>query len=469
MTHTTSDFLDALRAVLDDSALRVGDAIPDNRHRDWSSTAPCAPLAWATPSSTGQVSALLRLCHEHRVPVVPQGGLTGLAGSAVPVPGSVVLSLDRMHAVESVDADARTLAVQAGATLQAVQEAAREAGCQFGVDLGARGSCQVGGMVSTNAGGNGVLQFGMMREQVLGLEVVLADGTVLDMMRPMIKNNTGYDLKHCFIGAEGTLGVVTRALLRLHPASGAQATALAAVPDARSALQLLRRLQSGGVAQVTAYELMWHDFMEHALACTGMAHPFGQAHPLLVLMDLAGDDEAALRHTFESVLGSAMEDGLVHDAVIAHSAQQAASLWRLRETSGEIPSRMAAINFDISVPLHILPGFAERCIHALSGRWPGHKSVRFGHLGDGNIHLSTDARTLGGLSPADAEQALEALVYGLVAEAGGSISAEHGIGVLKKLHLDASRTPAEIAAMRSIKAALDPHGILNPGKVFDMV
>jgi len=463
-----SHCLAALTETLGANAVFTGDAIPTERHTDWSGTSPCAPLAWLRPASTAQVSAALRICHAHRVPVVPQGGLTGLAGGAVPTPGCVVLSLERMHTIEALDPVARVITVQAGATLQAVQEAAQATGCLFGVDLGARGSCQIGGNLATNAGGNGVVLFGMMREQTLGLEVVLADGTVLDMLRPMVKNNTGYDLKQFFIGAEGTLGIITRAQLRLHPAQPARATALAAVPNVDSALALLGRLQARCPGGVAAFELMWKDFLDHALDWTGQARPFDQDHPLTVLTDLSGNDLPALAQVLEDVLGQAMEDGLVADAVLAQSQTQAAGLWRLREITAEFPSRLSPINFDISLPQAAIGAFAERCVAALSSRFPGHRSLRFGHLGDGNLHLSTDARSLGGLSFAEAEHAVETIVYGLVAEAGGSVSAEHGIGLHKKPYLDASRSPAELAAMRAIKQALDPLNLLNPGKVFDM-
>ncbi|WP_342129865.1 FAD-binding oxidoreductase [Hydrogenophaga sp. OTU3427] len=468
MTPLSHPFIQALTEALGADAVRTGDTIPPERHTDWSGTQPLAPLAWLRPASTAQVSAALRLCHAHRVPVVPQGGLTGLAGGAVPTPGSVALSLERMSAIETLDPVARVATVQAGATLQAVQEAAQAAGCLFGVDLGARGSCQIGGNLATNAGGNGVVQFGMMREQTLGLEVVLADGTVLDMLRPMVKNNTGYDLKQFFIGAEGTLGIITRAQLRLQPAQPARATALAAVPDVTSALELLGRLQARAPGGVAAFELMWQDFLRHALDWTGLPRPFDEDHPLLALTDLSGSDQPALAHALEEVLGQAMEDGLVLDAVLAQSQAQATGLWRLREITAEFPSRLSPINFDISLPQAAIGAFADRCMAALSARFPGHRSLRFGHLGDGNLHLSTDARSLGDLSFAEAEHAVEAIVYALVAEAGGSVSAEHGIGLHKKPHLSASRGPAELAAMRAIKRALDPLNLLNPGKVFDL-
>lgn len=455
------------RRVLGPDGLLTGEDMPAECHTDWSGTTPTAPLALLRPATTAQVAAALRTGHAHRVPVVPQGGRTGLTGAATPTPGSVALSLDRLNAIENIDTVAQTITVQAGATLQAVQEAAQRAGLLFGVDLGARGSCQIGGNLSTNAGGNGVVQFGMMREQTLGLEVVLSDGTVLDMMRPLIKNNTGYDLKHVFIGAEGTLGVITRAVLRLHLAPTAHTTALVAVTDANQALTLLGRLRARCPGGVAAFELMWRDFAEHALAWTGLPEPFPEPHPLWVLADLSGTDQASLEQAMEEVLGQALEEGLVLDAVLAHTRSQAQGLWRLREITAEIPTRLQAINFDVSLPLTAIGDFAERCAEALSDRWPTHRSLRFGHLGDGNLHLSTDAQSLPGLDFQEAERAVETLVYDLVAQAGGSISAEHGIGLHKKPYLGASRSPAELAAMRAIKQALDPLHLLNPGKVLD--
>jgi FAD/FMN-containing dehydrogenase len=281
MSH--EQFLNELISTLGaDVALRGTDT-PERSRTDWSGT-PQQPLALVRPRTTEEVSAVMRLCSAHRIAVVPQGGLTGLAGAAVPTEGAVALSLDRMNRIEDIDAKTGLMQVQAGVTLQAVQEAAVDVGMVFGVDLGARGSCQIGGNVSTNAGGNGVLQHGMMREQVLGLEVVLADGTVLPMLRPMIKNNTGYDLKQFFIGAEGTLGIITRVLLRLRPAPQATATTLVAMPDFDSALAVLKRMQSRFGNSVAAYELMWDSFVQASMAWLKLAAPLSSA-------TLAGPDQ----------------------------------------------------------------------------------------------------------------------------------------------------------------------------------
>ena len=464
----TFELLRALTEALGPEAVCTGEAILPRYQTDWSGTAPARPLALLHPANTAQVAAALSLCHAHRIAVVPQGGLTGLAGGAVPDAQSVAVSMGRMNTIEPVDKPGSTLTVQAGATLQAVQEAALQAGHIFGVDLGARGSCQIGGNLATNAGGNGVVQFGMMREQALGLEVVLADGTVLDMLRPMLKNNTGYDLKHWFIGAEGTLGIITKAVLKLHPAPKTRLTTLVAVPDYASAIALLHQLKVGFPGAVAAFELMWEDFFTTSLGWNTAVPPFAQDYPFIVIAEVTGQDSQTLADSVQHVLEEAMKAGQVLDAVVAQSHAQAAALWRIREATAELPNKMRPISFDISLPIARIGDFAEHCVQALSARWPGQHSVRFGHLGDGNLHLTTDAHTLGHLAFDEAERQVEDIVYGLLAKAGGSVSAEHGIGLHKKPYLHLSRSPAELAAMRAIKQALDPLNLLNPGKVFDM-
>lgn len=456
------EFLIALQNRLGVDVVLTGDAIEARYHTDWSGTPPVQPLALVRPRTTEEVSAALRLCHEHRVAVVPQGGLTGLAGAAVPVEGCVAISMERMNAIEDINSRSMLMTVQAGATLQAVQEAAVEAGMVFGVDLGARGSCQIGGNVSTNAGGNGVLQHGMMREQVLGLEVVLADGTVLPMLRPMIKNNTGYDLKHFFIGAEGTLGVITRVLLRLRPQPRAKVTALVAMPGFDESLAVLQRMQQHFGNSVAAFELMWDSFVQTSIRWQKLQAPFAESHPFLALIDIDGKDETSLCEAVEAALGEAMEAGDVLDAVIAQSQTQAKALWKLREAPAEMNANMhPPINFDVSLPQADIGRFAQACQAAFDARWPGNHSIFFGHVGDGNLHVSTDGKTVNGEC-----DAVEAELYRIVGEFQGSVSAEHGIGLHKKPYLALSRTPQELAAMRAIKAALDPLGLMNPGKVF---
>ena len=442
----------------------LGADVPERYQTDWSGTPPQQPLALVRPRTTEEISAALRLCSAHKVAVVPQGGMTGLAGAATPTQGTMALSLDRMNSIEDINSQTGLMQVQAGVTLQAVQEAAVAAGMVFGVDLGARGSCQIGGNVSTNAGGNGVLQHGMMREQVLGLEVVLADGSVLPMLRPMIKNNTGYDLKQFFIGAEGTLGIITRVMLRLRPAPQATTTTLVAMPDFDAALAVLKRMQSRFGNSVAAYELMWDSFVQASLSWLKLSAPFAERHPLLALINVDGKDEAQLQVDVQQVLEEAMEAGEVLDAIVAQSVAQAQTLWKLREAPTELNNNMhPAINFDVSLPQADIGRFAEACMQAFTARWPDHHALYFGHVGDGNLHVSVDGATVNGEC-----EMVEEILYRIVGEMQGSVSAEHGIGLHKKPFLNNSRTPAELAVMSAIKKALDPQGLMNPGKVFDL-
>lgn len=444
-------------------ALVVGDAIPERHLHDWmTGAAPGSALALARPRDTGEVSALLQACHRLGLPVVPQGGLTGLAGGAVPVPGCVLLSLERMCGVEEIDAAACTATVQAGTPLQTVQEAAWQAGLFFPLDLGARGSCTIGGNLATNAGGNRVLRFGMARDLVLGMEVVLADGTVVRNLNKMLKNNTGYDLKQLFVGSEGTLGVITRAVLRLHAQPRSTCTALCAVADYAGVLALLRRARDGLGGALSAFELMWPDF--YGLV-TGrgaqVGRPLPPGHGAYVLVETLGTDAAPDQARFERVLGEALEAGIVADAVIAQSEADGSALWRVRDASGELRSIFwPHVGFDVSVETARIGEFIEDCRARLCRRWPSVATVFFGHVCDANIHIGV--RIGEGEQPAEA---IEEIVYACVGDWRGSVSAEHGIGTLKRAHLYRSRSDAERAMMALVKRAVDPRGILNPGKV----
>ncbi len=422
------------------------------------------PFVLARVGSTQEVSAVLRVCHAHRLPVVTQGGLTGLAGGATPIDGCVVLSLERVVGVEEIDAAAATLTARAGTPLQVIQEAARAAGFFFPLDLGARGSCHIGGNIATNAGGNRVIRYGMMRELVLGLEVVLADGTVLTSLNKMLKNNTGYDLKHLFIGSEGTLGVVTRAVLRLHPAPKSASTALCAVAGYGEAVALLRHAREGLAGMLSAFEMMWPDFYELVTKqVPGLSTPLPHGHGGYVLIEALGADPARDQAQFEAMLQAATEQELIADTVIAQSPGETQALWRIRDASGEIMQLLdLPAKFDISIPTQDIGRFVDAFKSAIASRWPEAQSVCFGHIGDSNIQINV---RLGGCGDESQEDELERLVYERVREWKGSISAEHGIGLLKRAFLDYSRTAEEIELMRALKLTLDPHGILNPGKV----
>ncbi|WP_200882485.1 FAD-binding oxidoreductase [Halomonas sp. TG39a] len=450
-------FLDLLLSAFGDNVL-LGESIPASCHSDWTGHAACRPLALVRPTSTQEVSKLLQLCNQHRRAIVPQGGMTGLAGGAVPTAESVALSLIKLSGVENVDQVAATLTVRAGTTLQAVQDAAIEAGFCYPIDFGARGTCQIGGTLSTNAGGHGVIRHGMTRDRVLGLEVVLADGRILDLMNSMIKNNTGYDLKHCFIGAEGTLGVITRAVLRLAPPQRESRTLLCALRDYPAAVSLLHRLRGTGLA-LEAFEVMWQDF--YAMSCEWQSNqsPLPSSYPLYVLCEVEGDASH-----LEMVLEAALETGEVQDAVMASTIKQAQELWAIREATGEFPVKLAPINFDISLPIAKIGDFVEAAGKLLTHRWSGIRIVNFGHIGDSNLHLTVDSNSLTENTSAT-HHAIETDIYGLVGEYRGSISAEHGIGLLKREFLHHSVRPEALNVMHALKQTFDPNNILNPGKV----
>lgn len=428
------------------------------------------PRALLRPTSIAEISRALEICNRLGQPVVPQGGLTGLARGAVPAlpeRGEIVLALERYAGVEEIDADAATVTVRAGTPLQALQQAIDEAGFSLGIDLGARGSCQIGGNIATNAGGTRAIRFGVMRDQVLGLEVVLANGTVVSALNKMLKNNAGYDLKHLFIGSEGTLGVITRAVLKLHPRLAAPTTALCAAADYGAVVHLWRRVRKE-LRTAVSFEVMWPAFYDFVVRHTPeVTAPLAAQNGFYVLLECAApaggsgaDDGGADVASLETHLFDWLEEGLIADAAMATSLRQARAMWTLREGLA-IDALPNLINFDVSLPIGSIGEFAARCEAALKTRWPQSLNLFYGHIGDSNVHIGVSVANLleGGTHVVDQ------LVYGVVRDLGGSISAEHGIGQLKRPFLGHTRSPEEIELMRTIKRALDPAGILNPGKV----
>lgn len=410
------------------------------------------PLALLRPNSVDQVSQAMAICHRHGVPVVPQGGMTGLAGGANPVPGTVALSMSRFAGIEEIDTAAGVMVVRAGTVLEVAQAAAEKAGFLLPIDLPSRGTSQIGGNISTNAGGLRVIRHGNTRDNLLGLEVVLADGTVLSHLQRVKKDNTGYALHHLFCGAEGTLGVVTRAVLRLVPPSPPVETAICALDrfdDVLALLALLARARAS--VTLSAFEVMWFDYMRVYQG----DKLFAQIPPLSVIIEVEG---AGL----EPLLEQAFEDGLITDALVAQSTADAQRFWDVREGLITAPADLTEIiNLDVSLPLSVMEGFVETCRDQILAAYPTARTGFFGHLGDSNLHIMV-SQPGGGEAVA---HGVDAITYELVRERAGSISAEHGVGTLKRDWLNHSRTPAEIAAMRAIKAALDPKGIMNPGKV----
>ncbi|MEJ8858935.1 FAD-binding oxidoreductase [Variovorax robiniae] len=435
------------------------------RHNADASRMPCAePIALVRPGNTEEVSVALRICHAHRQPVVTQGGLTGLAGGACLLGGEIALSLERMRGIEQVDPVSATMIVLAGTPLQMVQEAADAAGFLFPLDLGARGSCSIGGNLATNAGGNRVIKYGMMREQVLDVEAVLADGSVVGGLHGMIKNNTGYDLRNLLIGSEGTLAVITRVVLRLRPKPSAVSTAFCGLPSYEAVTTLLSRAQAMLPAGVSAFEVMWpgyYDFYTGRLP--ELRVPLAGKHAFYVLLESLGADPERQAESFEGFLGAMLEEGVVEDAALASSESDALAFWAVRDAPGEnarlLPGR---VSFDVSFAIAEVGEAARRCEAVLRARWPRANVLVYGHLGDGNVHIVVQEPDW----PPTTAREVQDVVYGVTGEMQGSVSAEHGIGT-KRMHvLGLTRTPVEIAAMKAIRSALDPLGILNPGKLF---
>jgi FAD/FMN-containing dehydrogenase len=472
MADPGATLLARLRSVVGSGNVLTAAADVAPHLADWRGRYRGAALAVVRPATTAEVAGVVRACADSGVPVVPQGGNTGLVGGATPDASGdeVVLSLTRMNRIRAVDPDNATITAEAGVTLAAVQAAARVAGLAFPLSLASEGSCTIGGNLATNAGGTAVLRYGNARDLVLGVEVVLANGDVLDLARALRKDNTGYDLKQLFVGAEGTLGIVTAAVLKLYAAPQTRVTAFAALADVGDAVALLRHAKQALGDRLVGFELV----SDVALGLSRKHHP-GTPDPLpghawyaLVQADDSADDPA-LPDRVEAMLGAAIERGVVRDAAVARSVAQAAAMWAARENISEAQRREGPnLKHDISLPVSSIPEFLDAAQRALAAAFPGVRFVVFGHLGDGNLHynLSAPAGTADEafVSPANVERA-QRIVHDLVAARGGSISAEHGIGQLKRDELARTKAPLELAVMRRIKAALDPAGILNPGKI----
>jgi FAD/FMN-containing dehydrogenase len=427
---------------------------------DWRKQYRADALCVLRPASTAEVAALVGLCAREGIAVVPQGGNTGLCGGSVPTGArpEVVLSLSRLNRIRGMDALNDTMTVEAGCVLANIQRAADAAGRLFPLSLAAEGSCQIGGNLSTNAGGVNVLRYGNARDQVLGLEVVLPDGRVWDGLRALRKDNTGYDLKQLFLGAEGTLGVITAAVLKLHAKPAASATAWIAVQNPARAVALLAQLRQGLGERISAFELVSRRCLEAVLAhAPAVRDPLPQASPWYVLADIADAGQAAaLAAQVEHALAACSE--LLEDAVLASSTSQSQALWKIRETIPE--AQFFNVKHDVSVPVSRVPELIERAGAALESTFPGVPIYAFGHIGDGNIHYNVGDQAL------IARRAeVNRVVYGVVAALEGSISAEHGLGQLKREEIRRHKDPLELELMRTLKRALDPQGLMNPGKV----
>lgn len=422
------------------------------------------------PANTEEVASVVRLAAETRTPIIPMGGNTGLVGGQITEDErTILLSLDRMNRIREMDAANNTMTVEAGVTLQRAQEEADKANRLFPLSLASEGTCQIGGNLSTNAGGTAVLRYGNARDLVLGLEVVLADGRIWNGLRGLRKDNTGYDLKQLFLGSEGTLGIITAAVLKLFPKPTARAVGFAAVKDVDAAVALLHFMEEKSGGAVTSFELVPRIGVEFVTRhIEGARDPLGKPSPWYVLVELSsGGESPALADTLTNALGQALEKDLATDAVIAQSEAQAEELWALRENLSDVQREEGgSIKHDISVPVSKMPIFMHRALEAVTKELPGIRPVPFGHIGDGNVHFNLSQPE--GMDKAaflEKWDHFNRIVHGIAVELNGSISAEHGVGQLKRDEIAALKSPVEMDLMRALKRTLDPEGILNPGKV----
>lgn len=426
----------------------------------WETHQPCNARAVVRPSDTKQVSEIMRLCHARGQTVVPYGGLTNLVQGCVTTPDDLAISFERMNLIEDVDTTGSTMTVQAGVTMQAAQERAEQEGLFFPVDIGARGTCLVGGNVATNAGGTKVIRHGMIRDSVLGLEVVLADGTIIESMNHFLKNNSGFDLKHLFIGSEGVLGLITRIVFRLDVRAQSHNVALLACENYAAVLAVLNKARKGLGSALCGFEVMWSNFFDQVVEPVGkLSSPIGAGHPFSVIVEAMGTQPGLDDDAFESVMTEMFESNLIVDGAVAKSGSERDAIWAIRHEVEWVVTD--AFVFDVSLPIASVDEYVETITEKIQADIVDARIAVFGHLGDNNIHISvlTDSRT------AEVARVVENHIYETLIPYHGAISAEHGIGLEKKDYLSISRTEAEIELMRTLKRSLDPANILNPGKV----
>lgn len=469
--HT--DFLKEAAARLGPRGLTGDPDLLEPWLTDWRGRYHGRACAMASPGNTQEVSELVKLCAAHRVPIVPQGGNSGMVGGATPDSSGeeLLLSLRRMNSIRELDVEGRKVTCDAGVVLQNLHEAVAEVGLRFPLTLGGKGSATVGGLISTNAGGSQVLRHGSMRSLVLGLEAVLADGSVFSMLTPLKKDNRGFDLKQLLIGSEGTLGIVTGATLKLLPAVAERVVVWAGVPSLRAARTLLLHCEDSMGEALEGFEVMPQHCLESVLDhLPGSRAPLSGQHAWHVLIEVVADRGAAatLRQRCENMMSAAFEADLLEDAAIAANESQAEAFWLLRESIAPAErARGTAVQHDISVPVERMPEFVEAAVPEIEASWPATEAVAFGHLGDGNVHfhvIAPQVENEDAWHESDGKQ-ISRMVYDLVTAWGGSISAEHGIGQLKRDELARLGDPVALAMMRQVKQALDPVGLLNPGKL----
>jgi len=460
-SHRLAAVVERLRGMLAANDILAGEDMPLRHFSDRAISAPenAAGCCIVYPRSTEQVSAVLRECHREGIAVVPQGGMTGMSGGAVPLQACIVLATERMALIETVDSRQGQIRLQAGVPLQVAQEAAAQHGFLLPMDIGSRGSCLIGGTAATNAGGMRVIRYGMMRNLVLGIEVVLADGTVLSDMSGLLKNNAGFDLKQLFVGSEGTLGVITRLVVRLFPLPLATATACCALADFDAGVVFLDRARRRLGESLAAFEAMWPDFF--ALGCTPLGRsPFSSPAGLYILLEAEGADDG-IEGRMEELLAEAIADGLVADAVIPQSEAIRRELWSIREPTQAYANHFRpSVGFDVGIQVDRMARFVAECRQDILRLDERLASIFYGHIADNNLHIGVKLQPDG-----PSKMDVQDVVYNCVRRQGGTISAEHGIGATKRGYLGFTRSPQEIAVMRAIKHMLDPSNIMNPGKV----
>jgi len=454
--------INVLRKVLGDELVVSGASLRERATSYWDAS-PTQSSVMVCPRSTADLSKTLEICHNFNQALVTQGGLTGCVEGAVSLPSEIIVSLEKMAEIEEIDELGGTVTVYAGVTLQRLQEALAEKQMLFPLDLGARGSCTIGGNVATNAGGINVLRYGMMRNLVLGLEVVLADGTVLSSMNHMLKNNAGYDLKQLFIGSEGTLGIVSRAVLRTYPKMPSRNTALLALDSFENVLSLLKLAQREFAGTLSAYEVMWGEYYDDLTVDGAHRAPMARNYPFYVIIELEGACQTRDSEMFQGVLERAFTNEVIVDAVITKSESEREEVWSIRENFELLLAGQAIYLYDVSLPIKNMSAYVGDLRQVLKDRWPEYTCYVFGHIADGNLHLFIRPADEGS-SHADVNH----IVYGALGPYQGSVSAEHGIGVEKKPWLAHSRTEQELHLMRTLKETMDPKNILNPGRVIDI-
>lgn len=455
--------LEEIEKIVGDNGIIFGEDVFNRKAGIWIDDGIRAD-AIVRPKNTEELSKVLSICNQLNQEVIPHGGLTGLAEGAISKKGQIAISSERMKDIEEIDEIGRTITVQAGVPLERVQEEAEKYNLMLAVDLGARGSCTIGGNISTNAGGNMVIKYGMMRDSVLGLEAVLADGKVVTSMNQMLKNNSGYDLKQLFIGTEGTLGFVTKAVLRLREKPKSINTALLGLDSFAQVIKLLKYLDKGLGGNLSAYEVMWKNYYEVVVQSNSSnTPPLPVNSNYFVLVETLGADQEKDTSLFEELLEEALQNKIIKDAVIPQSELERSRLWAIRDDVEQHYKEGPVKMFDVSMPILSMEDYVKEVNKRFAENWDTYKCIVFGHVGDGNLHI------IGGVGSENKEEiiAMESCIYEPLEDINGAISAEHGIGLEKKNYLGISRSVNEINLMKTLKKALDPNNILNPGKVFD--